>query len=430
MTGSGCHATDDSVDSVSTSDAASERMTTGMPIDLGIAIVGLAVFGYIAATNDVIEVGGGLGFDGANYAQMMSGSLAEGTAATRLRPLIVLLNRPVYWLTKSPLFAFGLMNHVYAAALWYQVCALYRRFDPRPIGRLLIVVNLSLCIATSKMFTYYPVLVDLGAYAVITWAMVRVLRGPGWVTALAVAAAMLSREFGICVALFAVHRYVRLRLPFRHVVLTVAPAVVAFAAVWLWNNSFPREQAGSMFALENIARNATLWNDAVFVAFFLYFAVTVFGGIGVVLATSGDKVLHAVAAEPEWFTFSAPVLLAAAFGSADLSRYFAYLLPAAVVMYARCSAEWSLPRLLVVSALVIVLTLVLQDPFRHMTLPEYFRRWFPYYVEAGKIPVSQRLPLAPVWIRLVVALGIGLLVMPALARSVTQTEQAPVGRPG
>jgi len=402
---------------------ATRAIASDMSIDVAVAVLGAAIFAYISATNDVIAVRAGLGFDGVNYAQMLN-SLSAGSAATRLRPLVVWLNAPVYFITKSALFSFGFMNHVYAAVLWYNVCALYRRFDPRPIGRLLIVVSLALCVSTSAMFAYYPVLVDLGAYAVIAWAVVRVLRGPGGLTSLAVAAAVLSREFGICVVLFGIHRFVRLRIPRRQIVTTFAPAMLAFAAIWIWSNSLPRGTARPLFTSANIAGNAGLWNDAIFVAFFLYFLVTVFGGIGVVLATSGDKILETVIAEPEWVTFAAPSLIAAAFGDADIWRYLAFTLPAAVVVYARCASEWSSKRLLLVSAFVLALTLVLEEPFRQMTVPEYFQRWFPYYVAAGKIPEGDRLPLWGVWGRRFVAVGIGLLVMPFLTRSVKPVNDA------
>ena len=146
----------------STGTRAMRALASDLSIDVAVAFLGAAIFAYISATNDVIAVRAGLGFDGVNYAQMLN-SLAAGSAATRLRPLVVWLNAPVYFITKSALFSFGFMNHVYAAVLWYNVCALYRRFDPRPIGRLLIVVSLALCVSTSAMFAYYPVHVDLGA---------------------------------------------------------------------------------------------------------------------------------------------------------------------------------------------------------------------------------------------------------------------------
>jgi len=136
--------------------------------DILVAGIGTAIFAYLALAHDIIAVRGGLGFDGADYAAMLT-TLGAGSAATRLRPLVILLNRPVYLVTSSAVFSFGLMNHVYAFVLWYQLCQLYKRIDPRPLGRLLLVVTLSLCIATSKMFAYYPVLIDLGAYAFITW---------------------------------------------------------------------------------------------------------------------------------------------------------------------------------------------------------------------------------------------------------------------
>jgi len=184
----------------------------------------------------------------------------------------------------------------------------------------------------------------------------------------------------------------------------------------LWSATLPSAPAPGIFSLASIARSAAYWNDPVFVTFFLYFLVTIFGGISIVLVTRGDAILKTVREEPEWLTFAVPIVLAAALGDADIWRYLAYTLPAAVTVYAACAAEWSLRRLIAVSAFGLALTLVLQDPFKEMTVPEYFRRWFPYYLAAGKVPVPERLPLFPLWARFGAAVGIGLVVMPLLAR--------------
>jgi hypothetical protein len=392
------------------------RLLRDNQIDILVSAIGTAIFASLALAHDIIAVRGGLGFDGADYARMLV-ALGGGSAATRIRPMVVLANRPAYLVTKSAVFSFALMNHVYAFMLWYQLCHLYKRIDPRPLGRLLLVVTLSLCIATSKMFAYYPVLVDLGAYAFMAWAVQRILRGPGIVTAVAVAAAMLSREFGVAVAAFGIHRYVRLRMPRDLVASTFGPGVALLAGTAVWSAGLSPPSTASIFSPANLSRTVQLWNDPVFVAFFLYFAVTVFGGISVVLAARSEMILRVLREEPEWLTFSAPILLAATLGDADIWRYLAYTLPAAVVIYATCASEWSMRRLIAVSLFSLALTLVLENPFRAMTVPEYFRRWFPYYVVAGKVPVADRLPLLPVWTRLFVTAAIGLLAMPLLART-------------
>jgi len=233
---------------------------------------------------------------------------------------------------------------------------------------------------------------------------------------------MLSREFGVCVMLFGIHRFVRLRVPWRSLALTFAPGVVLLATTVLWANTFPSGRAVAILSVGNLTRMATYWNDPLFVAFFLYFAVTMFGSVSVVVASRGDVVLRTVIAEPEWLTFAAPIVVASAISDADIWRYLAYTLPAAVVIYAMCAAEWSTRRLVVVSLFGLALTLVLQNPFRAMTVPEYFRRWFPYYVATGKVPVPDRLPLLPVWARLFVAAGIGIVTMPFLTRPLGTTK--------
>jgi len=175
------------------------------------------------------------------------------------------------------------------------------------------------------------------------------------------------------VAAFGIHRYVRLQVPRDRLASTFGPGVALLAGTAVWNAGLSPPSTASIFSPANLARTAQLWNDPVFVAFFVYFAVTVFGGISVVLAARSEMILRVLREEPEWLTFSAPILLGSALGDSDMWRYLAYTLPAAVVIYATCASEWSMRRLIVVSLFGLALTLVLENPFREMTVPDTAR---------------------------------------------------------
>ena len=60
-----------------------------------IALTAVALFAGLHATTGRIETNGGVGYDGVDYMRMLAGELDDGTPVTELRPLIVLLNRPV-----------------------------------------------------------------------------------------------------------------------------------------------------------------------------------------------------------------------------------------------------------------------------------------------------------------------------------------------
>jgi hypothetical protein len=93
------------------------------------------------------------------------------------------------------------------------------------------------------------------------------------------------------------------------------------------------------------------------------------------------------------------VLAAAAMGDADLWRYLAYLLPAAVVLFAVCARQAALPRRqMVAAAIVCVATILTQRPFQAIDVSAYFLDWFPYYIQQGEnVPLATLPALWPVW---------------------------------
>jgi len=144
-----------------------------------------------------------------------------------------------------------------------------------------------------------------------------------------------------------------------------------------------------------------------------------------VMARCGVALRHCLR-EPEWAVYSALVLAAAAFGDADLWRYLAYLLPAAVVLFAVCAREGALPRRhMVTAAIVCVATILTQRPFQPVDLSAYFLDWFPYYIRKGEnLPFLTTVPsLWPVWGWRFLAVT-GLLWLLAVFAPVRDTQDA------
>jgi len=345
-----------------------------------------------------IGVNEGRGWDGVDYSNMLNG-WDHGTVNTALRPLIVLVNRPAYRLMKDPVGAFRAMNYLYIGVLCFSVCLLFDRYSRDTAAKVLLVLNLFVSIAIAKYVAFYPVLIDAGAYAVILLAIYFIVTGPRLAAAIVVAVAVLAREFSIAAIALGVVRDLRRRVPVHVMAITYAPALVIY---FVWRSHVTQKFAGHSEPLgyARLISNLHLWQDPFFAALFVYFALTVFGGVSLfVMARCGVALRHCLR-EPEWAVYSALVLAAAAFGDADLWRYLAYLLPAAVVLFAVCAREGALPRRhMVTAAIVCVATILTQRPFQPVDLSAYFLDWFPYYIRKGEsLPFLTTVPsLWPVW---------------------------------
>ena len=122
----------------------------------------------LVLTSGRIIAGEGLGWDGRGYARMMADGLDQGSEQTGTRPLLPLLTRLPHAFGLDVIPSFQVMNAVYAFVL-YLFCALI--LDAYGAGmrvQALIIGNLALCIATSRMFAFYPVQIDLGVLALVT----------------------------------------------------------------------------------------------------------------------------------------------------------------------------------------------------------------------------------------------------------------------
>ena len=374
------------------------RLGRSVAVNAALAVVAVLLLALMDRVTGRVPANEGRGWDGVEYSNMLNG-WDHGSVNTALRPLIVRLNRPIYRLLKEPVAAFRAMNFVYIGVLCFAVCLLVDRYSNDAAAKSLLVLNLFASIAVTKYVAFYPVLIDAGAIAVVTLAIYFMVAGPRPVAAIAVVAAVLAREFAIATVAFGVVRDLRRRVPVWIIAITYAPALVAF---FVWRGHVTQKFAGNSVpvGLAALIGNLEFWKDPFFAGLFVYFTLTVFGGISLfVIARCGAAVRHCIR-EPEWAVYSALVLAAAAMGDADLWRYLAYLLPAAAVLFAVCARQAALSRghMIAGAAIVCIATLVTQRPFQTVDLSAYFLDWFPYYIRQGEnVPLPTLPSLWPVW---------------------------------
>ena len=373
-------------------------LTRAAIVNACLAFTAVLLLFFMEQVTGRIAVNEGKGWDGVDYSNMLNG-WDHGTVNTALRPLIVLANRPAYRLIGDPVAAFRAMNYVYIGVLCFAVCLLFDRYSSDTATKVLLILNLFVTIALAKYVAFYPVLIDAGAYAVVMLAIYFMVRGPRPAAAVAVVAAVLAREFAIATIAFGVVRDLRRKVPVWIVALTYAPAIAAFLA---WRALVTQRWASNGAAplgLSALTGNLEYWRDPFFAALFVYFTLTVFGGVSLLVMARGGVALRHCLREPEWAVYGALVLAAAAMGDADLWRYLAYLLPAAVVLFAVCARQAALPRRqIVAAAIVCVATILTQRPFQAIDVSAYFLDWFPYYIQQGEnVPLASLPALWPVW---------------------------------
>ena len=387
------------------------------------ATLALAAFvSYLAMVNatGLIPENNGLGFDGTDYARMLERSYDAGTPNTRLRPLVVGLAQLVMYSAGDVVSTFRWLNGLFAAALALVVCLLADAYGAPAWAKTYLVATLATCVATARMPVFYPVLVDLGAYVFIVAAVWAALGNRWWLTSLLTVLAAMSREFGIMAAVFGVHRQLRTHVSPWRVVVTFLPAFIAVAIIrWL---AMPG--SGAPLGAADLLKNLRYWRDPLYVALFLYFGATVFGGVSLIVGARAHEWVGRMWREPEWLTYSVPIVAITALGSADLWRYFAFLLPTAVVLFVQTSKQWSTRRALVLGTLAAVGTWFTQQPFVRLSLPVYFRDWFPYYGVLGNRPTGD-VTLWPVWgWRFVVSAVLLVLLSPWATLLVSAVKEA------
>jgi hypothetical protein len=354
-------------------------------LGVGLIVANVAIILMIGRATGRLDVNGGRGWDGAAFVDMLREGVLTQSSNERLRPLVVLMNRPIYWLSDrsvaGAIDAFAAMNVVYMAWLTAAIVMLASAYGASDAARLFLTINVALCIATSKYFVYYPTLVDLGAYAVIMTAMyAAVRRQPVAAPILAVAAA-LAREFGLGVAIFGFIRELRIERSLKRATLMYAPAVAAAVA---WRIELSRLPGYGVLTLRNLDQNSMDLQSADFMVFYLYFCVTVFGGISMLLVARAAACIRFFRREPEWFVFAAPIVVIGT--REDMWRYLAYALPCAVALVASCERHWTTARRIRLFTIATIGTVVTQRPFEAITTTTYFTHWFPIMVVPSAPP--------------------------------------------
>jgi len=347
--------------------------------NLLITALGLILFAALNVRSGRVEANDGLGWDGRQYAHMVTARITDGTVATQTRPLLPFLTRLPYYAGFDVIPAFQVMNVVYAAALYFFLCLILDVYGVASIYKTYFVVTVALCIATSKMFAFYPTLVDLGALAVLSASTYVVLTRGGWMACVASLLAVTAREFGVALAFFGFHREVRQGQGLVRALLTYAPSLVALLLIRQWastTNLGDRDRV--LLTTGDFIANLSLWRDTPFVVFFVYFLITILGGVTVLLVLRPVWSVRRLIDMPELFTFCALIVGVAAVGNADIWRYLVFLLPAIAILFAAYVRDFQPGAVILTAALM--LTLVTQQPFTQMDMTHYFRDWFPGYV--------------------------------------------------
>jgi hypothetical protein len=391
----------------------------------------LAAFGVGAAVlltllTDVsgqISVNDGFGYDGQDYVRIFERGFNAILPSALLRPVVVLINEQAnanYF--HDPIATFRAMNILYAFALAVILAGLCRRYGASPAATAVFIVNVFLCISIAKMFAFYPVLVDLGAYAFMAASVWAIVTGRRWPIVVTTVLAVLSREFAAVNVLFGIARDLRTRRSLPVIAATYAPAVVAF----FWVRSFAasvvqgREVKDPVLSMGPLVTallsNFEWWSDPSYVAFWSYFAATLFGGLSLFLLTTLRQWWTRLREEPEWLAFIVPLVAVTVVGYTDMWRYSAFLVPAMPVFWAWSVARLKPGRELLLFAVVTAATVATQRPWQHMDLHSYFRDWFPYYVVERRVPFH--VELWPVW-GYYFMVAIVAFVALALVRSVT-----------
>jgi hypothetical protein len=271
---------------------------------------------------------------------------------------------------------------------------LLARRGAAPLVQVLAPINLALCIATSKMFGFYPALIDPGALAVISIAYYLIGSDRRVVTAAACVAAAFSREFGIAVALYGLHRAVRLRRPWPETVAVYLPALLVPVILRIPAFGFVPDTSGPS-TLANALVGVGMLTSQSYLAALGYFSATLFGGLSLFLIVRLPGCLRSLRQEPEHLTFLVTVSVLAIAAGVDIWRYLAFSLPAVLVLAADCFEDLDPPLSRAIAIAILAITVLTQRPLERMTTDRYFQDWFPTYLMSGS-PV-QREELFRVW---------------------------------
>jgi hypothetical protein len=343
---------------------------------VALAALAAALLYALSHLSGHLEANGGLGWDGSGYAEVVQRGWSPGEPNAQIRPLITGINGIIdNAFFRDPITTFRASNLFYAGALAFFLTLLLHEAGASLAATYIFVINIAVCIATAKMFAFYPVLVDLGAYAFITAATYMVVRRKPLMTAVTCSLGVLAREFGLVPVLMGVWRSIEERAGWRTWTAFLLPVMV-FLGVRVMVQAVTVGEA-SMTTMDSLLENVSMWADPRFWLFFGYFMITVFGGVSALLCATPVVTARALWRHRELLAALGPLIVITSLGSADLWRYLAYGIPAVAVLFAYVSRER--PVSVTVWAIVSGTTLVTQRPWQFMNDKTYFRDWFPYY---------------------------------------------------
>src|SRR5688572_19629289 len=344
----------------------------------GLAAAGVLIFQMAVMTSGRIVAGDGLGWDGRGYARLMAEGLDHASEITRTRPLLPVLTRVPHALGLDVIPSFQVMNVLYAFTLYLFSVLILDAYGARMRAKALVVANLALCVATSKMFAYYPVQIDLGVLALVTAGVYFVMTDRHALAGVAGMLAMASREFGIVVVLCGLHRTFR-----RGRLWPDSAWYLPSVAVGLWVRWYTYSEGG--LSANNAIANLTLWGHPAFVGAFAYFTVTVFGGISALLVLHPRWGVGRLREQPELASYLLVIAVLTALGNLDVWRYLVFALPVALVLFAQYCERLDRRESLIAAAVTFV-TVVTQRPFQRMDVDRYFQDWFPLYAIISDTP--------------------------------------------
>jgi hypothetical protein len=394
---------------------------TRFHVNLALAAAGTLIFLTLFMTSGRIVAGDGLGWDGRGYASLMAEGLDQGSVATRVRPLLPLLTRIPYSLGLDVIQSFQVMNAIYAFVLYLFVALILDHYGVNTRFKIVVIANLALCIATSKMFAYYPVQIDLGALALLTAALYFTITDRHGVAGVICVLAVASREFAVAAVLCGLHRAFRQRS--WRAALCYVPAVAVAIVV--------RAATSAQGSVDTIV-DATLryslvvifWRSPIlFATAFAYFVLTVFGGISVLLALYPRWCGRRLREQPELATFLV-VIVGLTLTGLDLWRYLMFALPVAVALIGQYyrdhlqSTRLERP----IAAAMLFATVITQRPFERMDAAIYFREWFPQYDVFGGVASPDLLAL---WGLRITAVMLLVILFTSISRSSRLQESQP-----
>jgi hypothetical protein len=387
---------------------------------IGLAAAGVLIFLMLVLTSGRIIAGGGLGWDGRGYARIMAEGLEQGSEITRTRPLLPLLTRIPHALGLDVIPSFQVMNAVYAFTLYLFCSLILGAYGASLPVRALVIGNLALSIATSRMFAFYPVQIDLGVLALVTAGFYFVMTDRHPLGGAIAIVAMASREFGLVIVLCGLHRTLRPDRPASPKPTSAIgkggwraggwylPALAVGAFVRWWTHS-----EGVLSSSDAIA-NVTFLLQPAFVTAFAYFVVTVFGGISALLVLRPRWCANRLRREPELGSFLLVIAGLAALGNLDVWRYLMFALPVGLMLIAQCFEDLPPSVARVTAAAMTFVTVITQRPFQRMDQDLYFQDWFPLY---SIIPGPPTRDLLTLWGMRLIALVLILILMQLIQSS-------------